>query len=825
MMHKPCASRSVEHFEVFLVLLACAVLETVRFNAQWLNMLAGVLTGCVIVIAFCLRWRFSRVEYDDGRLPDSIAMILFGFATIPTGMELAVQHWFGLGQAVEFHAAVWLRNLMLAMVATSFWRGHLRLAVLLSFFLVIFASSLAEDFMTWVLTTVYGVVGLWWLAASYWSNLQGHFLAESKRRIPLRIQRRRLVPCLAAFVMLLAVLTPLLVGTSLFGTSATTAIAGWFSTSGGTGDYDPFARAGLNDGDALVRGTENATSVGPVESDVFLSSDQPSLYDVFNDMYGEPFKPKTMERAVSLQSPRSGPKQEQKWAESKRISREFSTVRNRPAKKQQAVPDNTESPALLYIAGRTPLHLRVQAFNTFDGITWTSKPDAVENQRRAAMTIQLENEKPWLTTGLSAAFSQSPHTDLHVLKIVNLDTNHIPSPAHLVRLHIDKIDRADFFAWADGDVVQMTRERVPPLTVIRMASQVPSNEQLQELQKRGGCALQPDAVSAVPKNRRTAEIGELAKRWAGDSQRGWSQVAAVASHLRQEYEHDPTAIVPTTCDDSVSHFLLESHRGPDYQFASAAAILLRHLGYSTRVVSGFYAAPQNLDSRSHHTPVLAKDVHFWAEVELGGGRWATIEATPGYEVLEPPATIWQQCLAAARTAWLWCSANVLSLIVGCVALTGIVRYRRDILNALATCLWRIAALRSPEVCISATMRLLDRRCRWANRARPAYITPARWYGNCLGRKECDAESESMWRTFPIMLNWYFYAPVPTRRRSAAWTRQEVRRVCLSAVRFWSLRQCCASDSLLQSPITIPHKSHQPQISHENNGRSLECRPY
>ncbi len=353
-----------------------------RFNSQWLSVPACVLTGCVVLAAFSVRWRLSLPQQNGDSRDTFVMAVLLGFATIPTGIELAIQHWFGLGQAVEFHAAVWLRNLMLGMLATSSCRGHLRLAGLLSLFLVIFAASLAEDYATWSLTTIYGVVGLGWLAASYWSGLRGHFFAESRRRVPLIAQRRRLVPILAIVAVILVVLAPLFAGAKLFGTSATTAIGGWFSTSGGTEGYDPFARAGVNDGDALVGGTEDANSVGPVESDAFLTGEQPSLYDMFNDMYGEPLRIKKTERAVALASPRNPSKQEGKHAESKRLSREFSTLRNRPPKKKRTKPHNLNSSALLYVAGRTPLHLRVQAFDTFDGRTWTNAHDPVEQLRR-----------------------------------------------------------------------------------------------------------------------------------------------------------------------------------------------------------------------------------------------------------------------------------------------------------------------------------------------------------------------------------------------------------------------------------------------------------
>ena len=51
-------------------------------------------------------------------------------------------------------------------------------------------------------------------------------------------------------------------------------------------------------------------------------------------------------------------------------------------------------------------------------------------------------------------------------------------------------------------------------------------------------------------------------------------MAAILERLRQEYVVDPTVRVPDDCRDPVRYFLLEARRGPDYQFASAAVVLL-----------------------------------------------------------------------------------------------------------------------------------------------------------------------------------------------------------------------------------------------------------
>ena len=46
--------------------------------------------------------------------------------------------------------------------------------------------------------------------------------------------------------------------------------------------------------------SEHPESVGFTESEVYLETDRPSLYDSFNETYGEPFKPKKTERMIAL---------------------------------------------------------------------------------------------------------------------------------------------------------------------------------------------------------------------------------------------------------------------------------------------------------------------------------------------------------------------------------------------------------------------------------------------------------------------------------------------------------------------------------------------
>ncbi len=145
----------------------------------------------------------------------------------------------------------------------------------------------------------------------------------------------------------------------------------WLPTSGGTGGYDPFARGGVNDGDDEVKG-DNARSTGMVETDSVLDSPLPSLYDMFNDMYGEPFKPREAERAIALTGQTKVNESKKRPADNLRPNREFPTTRRSPRRPRDA--SHRAARAILEIHGRTPLHIRVTAFDTFDGVAWHEAP-------------------------------------------------------------------------------------------------------------------------------------------------------------------------------------------------------------------------------------------------------------------------------------------------------------------------------------------------------------------------------------------------------------------------------------------------------------------
>lgn len=212
---------------------------------------------------------------------------------------------------------------------------------------------------------------------------------------------------------------------------------------------------------------------------------------------------------------------------------------------------------------------------------------------------------------------------------------------------------------------------------------------------------------------------------------GWAQIDAVRRHLHDHFTLDPDWR-PTHGEVSpVQEFLFSSHRGPDYQFATAAALLLRSLGYTTRVVSGFYADARKYDHASRHTPITAQDVHFWTEVRIGGSDWVTLEPSPGYDVLGPPPGVWQQCRNAIASLASWCLQHWMLCAVACIAGVLLVQYRLALADVFATIRWRWVLWLMPDDAVVETLQLLQYRAALSGNRRAPSATYRRWLGELM----------------------------------------------------------------------------------------------
>lgn len=716
---------------LLVTLAAAALLAARRESATSLVWLFASSTFFVAVP--WLVWgglRTSLAAQLDRWLPLLVAV----WVVLPLGCELVLRK-FGVGDAFEITVLVCFQNAALVAAAFSHRPSCAHVAGLCAAFLCLFVVVISTSPAVYLLAGLFGVLVLWWLMARYWERVQ-HTVAAGRtdRGVPVR-----------SWVLVAVVLISALMLVALGSTSASTyVLRGFMPASGGDRWNDEFARAGVNDGDAIVAAKEEALSFGPVESELFLDSDMPTLYDMLNDMFGDPPKPKTeQKRSIGL-APGEVREAEQRVATTKRSGREFSIVRRRAERKQSAL-DDLDAKAMLYVVGRTPLHLALERFDTFDGKRWTHSGQA---QANPPIHLETLGGKPW---AFCAALGESPihrGTERHAVKIINLKTDRFPAPPQLTAIHVDQVNEMAFFGWTDDSMVHMpVRESIPQLTVIHLQSQGRTLEPLRVRDFTAQFSLtdrRRDAAGTVARHTvATADrplIASTVAEWTQHVPRGWRQVEAVVRRLRQDFTLDPQASGCETCDDLVSHFLTE-RRGPSYLFATAAAVMLRDLGYTTRLVTGFYARGERFDRLAGQTAVLAEDVHVWAEVYVGGLTWVTIEPTPGYASPPEKLTWWQTAVLWMGNLQDWCHRHATGLIVAAIGLIATLKTRRAWLGVFGAAICGVLGTQSTAARLRWTIRLLEWRARLAGCPRPAQATISSWYAPLVRAADADAQRQ------------------------------------------------------------------------------------
>ena len=758
--------------------LATIALEQAMLEPGQSRALALALTaGLFIVPGVAAAWLLARYQISPaGRAPGSdeshaspaTGIALVTLFTLPFIWELGSMVLTGRSLMLEVTLMAALRNLGLGLATMAHWRVYARLSALVSLFLVTVASSVGGEGGMPVLAPVGGfaLVGTLWLIMVYWEGLGLEVSAGAgARRLPISG---------AAWVLLIAAV---FAAVAAIGPSrAATALAGLVPTSGGTDWSDPEARSGVGDGDNEVKASEHPESVGFTESEIYLETDRPSLYDSFNETYGEPLKPKKQDKMIALGQQDFGD-QKERPAENLHAGHEFSAVRRRPVPRQER-PADRAAQALVYVKGATPLHLPLTSYCLFNGVAWQEEPCCDRH-----FPAEPEPRSTWLRLpGLEAPFFAG--TIVHQIKIGTLESSPMPVPPHLLRFRVGSVNRLDFFGWAQFGIVRMTDRAVPAGTVIDSEAHTVDPEVL----RSSPFKLRPSTaddhhVSFLGNYAISPAVALLARSLVVGVPEGWCQVEAVIAAIRRRYSHDRVATAPPDCTDVVADFLLKSQRGPDYLFASSAAVLLRSLGYPTRVVSGLYAAPGNYDPPTRHTPVTAQDVHFWAEVRMPDGLWVAIEPTPGYELM-PPFRSWSRRIAIALAeAGRWARRHAVAVLAAIVGLVGVVFCRHILLDRLATIALGIIPEPDSRRFVMQTLKLIERRARWAGCSRPLGLTLARWYFPVARR--APGEPRVALEGLIGLADWAIHAPYEPELLSPD-SRYSIHQICQCAVKVWTL---------------------------------------
>ncbi len=518
------------------------------------------------------------------------------------------------------------------------------LSVICSGFTALFATLISDASTATLFSYAWVALCMWWLVGNHWEGLESQAAVRIDRTGGMRWST------IAVGVLVFS-------GTALALGSRVPVLrklhAELMPTSGGTTHKDRAARSGVGNGDALIAAKNHATSFGAVETDVFLESEKPSLFDVFSDEFGEPKRNERVERAQAL-SQQDVPSEEGRYSETNRSSSDGEFGIERHQKQRKSPAEDLTSDALFFWQGEANAHLAVQRFRYFDGVSWTNhQTDAaatLENSAHAVdsldqpASLDIEGQTWFYARSDKFSSSLSPYVGAvpEAAKFTRYGSAVIPSRCGTKLWCIDMINRGDFFHYDDAsDCLSMPgREHVPDYTVVRFVNGQLDVEKMEQLLQH--CSPGQGHVRSAEQCR--GELAALAHDYSVGSSRGWKQVDSVIAGLRKDFEHRPGLEEETEL--GALALFLRSRSGPSYLFATAAALMLEHLGYETRLVTGFYVNRKHYIVADDEYAIQSSDAHVWLEVNAGHGYWIPLEPTPGYLAPRTTASMWYRVVQA-----------------------------------------------------------------------------------------------------------------------------------------------------------------------------------
>ncbi|MDV6030711.1 MAG: transglutaminase domain-containing protein [Phycisphaera sp. RhM] len=601
---------------------------------------------------------------------------------------------FGSPIALEMSALTTFGAISLAVAVAATTQRTQSLSLVISGFLVLFSASISDSPHAVVLPIVWMLGCIWHLIANHWERLGLAMPDSVERNWTLR-------PSL--LIVTVAVLAGGAYTVKDRATSSERFANGFMPTSGGSGWSDPAARSGVGTGDAAIAAKDHAESFGAVDSDIFLESTESTLFDMANDMLGDPKKKTKWERRQAMGNDNTISMHEQA-SKSEQGGGTFSIERIPPKKHRHF--ENTKDASVVQWDGPTGIRLALHRYDQFNGKDWIQSA----NPKTDSLTrIDLDGA-PWFFDPMmrNTLNDSSGAISVGLLKVIRLDSQRLPVPMLTAGIHIKELDRQDFFGIAeDGSFLMPGREKVPPLTVVHVASVGLTEDQIRE-------TLRVDPADDEKGDRKDL-LNQYVYHWTKDLDAPYEKLQSIVAQLRTKFTFDRAGqSAATTLDE-----FLRSRRGGDHLFATTAALMAREIGLSSRLVTGFYVRPDSLDRMAGHASVLPQDVHVWAEVRLRDGRWFEIEPTPSYEQprYQPSwRLLARRFLVAHRT----------SMAGGLLGLSVVFFTRSLWIDWLLTVVWKLARWLRPRRRICFAIRIIETRATIAGYRRPAGQSQRVW---------------------------------------------------------------------------------------------------
>lgn len=553
----------------------------------------------------------------------------------------------------------------------------------------------------------------------------------------------------------------------------------WIGSSGGTGETDEMATSGVGDGPNEVAASQNAESVGFTDSEIYLETDRPSLFDAFNEQYGEPFKRQKVERMQAM-GPQNMKETASRPKENLEAGRTFELQRQQ-ADKSRKIEDRPAT-ALAFVQGVADTRLKLASFDQFDGNTWSMEHDCSD---LCHLSSEIKgNKNCWFCLHYPYPMTELFHeTVSHKIKLANLDTSVLPAPANLWKFHVGGIRESDMFGWAGVNVIRIKNRTFPAGTTLETQSRRVSRRRLVQLHFH-------DLISKSKHDRHfqgngsellSDPVRKLVESWNLGTERSWIQVERLVSRLKNhavlEKGLDTQAIEKEQVlpeiksSDIITDFLVDQRSGPDYLFATSAAAILRSLGYSCRLASGFFVDPETYDPKKAHYVMTSKNLHFWVEILLPNSIWVPIDPSPGYETEYAHETyadiafIWFWFFAS------WTERNKIAILTISMVISMIIVMRAWLYDRLVVVYLNTVPVSCDRSRILATVRHLEWRA-----------------GRFFGARPLERSYRFYFQSLPIQLEkhetlmqlgeWAAYAPLD---RSADFKSNEIREICQKAV--------------------------------------------
>jgi hypothetical protein len=660
---------------ILLAILAIASVLPLRFYVEsrvWFLAEFGTLLALFAAVELI---KTFGAESGRSKLLTSSATTLLAIAPV---LFAILARSFGSAIAFEMSTLSAFGSVSLAVAVAAKTDRTRAMSLVASGFLVLFATSISEHSQAVWIAVAWMSVCVWHLVANHWEKLDVCLPDSVRPTVGVR-------PASVLVAVVLCIAGGLAVRNHVGPANRMT--NGVMPTSGGSKWSDPAARSGIGSGDAAIAAKDHAESFGAVESEIFLESTESSLFDMVNEMIGEPKQKMKWDRRQAMGNENLIPMHDQA-AKSEKGGSSFSTDRM-PPKKHRHFEDAKEN-AVIQWAGPTGIRLAMERFDTFDGVDWTNTVDR-SNDKLSQREI---DKKVWFFDPKleSRALSDSDLVTVNLLKVLRLDSTRFPAPMMTAGLHIKDVNRQDFFGIEhDGSLFMPERDKIPPLTVVNLASiQVMEDELWDRL---AGNQTKVDASQQATSD---------------SASHPYQQLQDIVDELRTEFTFDRNTPILTA--NPVEEFL-QTRRGGDHLFATVAALKAREIGLQSRLVTGFYVPPDAYDISAGHANITPEDVHFWVEIKLDDGRWFELEPTPGYEPPVYKPSLWLSTKRFAAAHWMH------GLLI---AALGVVTYLTRLIwiDWLLTAAWSLSLLLPSRKQLGIAMRIVETRASLIGKARP-----------------------------------------------------------------------------------------------------------